>query len=56
MSAERNKALVSRFHEDVFGRGELARINEVIAPDLVQHWGPFLIEARQSASHRPKML
>jgi steroid delta-isomerase-like uncharacterized protein len=37
MSAENNKTLVSRFHEDVFGKRDLSRINEVIAPDFVQY-------------------
>ena len=37
MSTENNKALVSRFHEDVFGKRDLSRINEVIAPEFVQY-------------------
>jgi steroid delta-isomerase-like uncharacterized protein len=37
VSTTNNKGLVSRFHEDVFGKKDLSRINEVIAPEFVQY-------------------
>ncbi len=37
MSPEENKALVSRFNEEVFGKRNLAAIDEFITPDQVDH-------------------
>jgi steroid delta-isomerase-like uncharacterized protein len=37
MSAEENKALVRRFFEEVFNKGNLALAGEVLAPNYVLH-------------------
>ena len=37
MSPEENKALVSRFNEEVFGKRNLAAIDEYITPDQIDH-------------------
>ncbi len=37
MSPEENKALVSRFNEEVFGKRNLAAIDEFITPDQIDH-------------------
>ena len=40
MSLEENKALVRRFVEEGFGQGNLGVIDEVLAPDYVEHNAP----------------
>ncbi len=40
MSAEANKAIVRRFVEEVQNRGDLAALNELCAPDFVNHSAP----------------
>lgn len=37
MSAEENRALVRRFIEEVFNRGDLEIVDEVVAPDYLHH-------------------
>ncbi len=37
MSAEENKSLVHRFFAEVFTRWDLAAVDELLAPDYVQH-------------------
>lgn len=37
MSTEQNKALVRQFIEEVFNQGNISRINELLAPDFVEH-------------------
>ena len=38
MSTEENKALVRRFYEEVWNRGNVAAVDELIAPNLVHHY------------------
>jgi len=40
MTIEDNKALVRQFIEDVFGRGRLAAVDELVAQDFVPHTYP----------------
>ena len=40
MSAEENKAIVRRFVEEVQNRGDLAALDELCAPDFVNHSAP----------------
>ncbi len=47
MSPEENKALVSRFNEEVFGKRNLAAIDEFITPDQVDH-----SRGRRQSSHQ----
>jgi steroid delta-isomerase-like uncharacterized protein len=37
MSTEQNKALMSRLMEEVFNRGNISQIDELFAPDFVEH-------------------
>ena len=37
MSAEQNKALVRRLMEEVFNRGDISLVDELFAPDFVEH-------------------
>ena len=37
MSAEENKTLVRRFMEDVFNRGNLGLVDEIVVADFVEH-------------------
>jgi steroid delta-isomerase-like uncharacterized protein len=37
MSTEQNKALVRRLMEDVFNRGNIGLVDELFAPDFVEH-------------------
>ena len=37
MSAEKNKAIVSRYREQVFNEGDLAAVGQYLAPDYVRH-------------------
>ena len=38
MSTETNKAIVRRVYEEVFNKGNVAVVDELIAPNMVQHW------------------
>ena len=40
MSAEEHKAIVRRFVEEVQNRGDLAALDELCAPDFVNHSAP----------------
>lgn len=40
MSTEENKALFRRWHEEVVSRGELERVGEFVAPDMIDHAAP----------------
>jgi predicted ester cyclase len=40
MSLEKNKALARRYQEEVWGKGDLALIDELLAPDFVDHGLP----------------
>ncbi len=37
MSAEENKAVLRRIEEEIFNKGDLAVVDELIAPDYVYH-------------------
>jgi ketosteroid isomerase-like protein len=37
MSEAENKAVALRFNEDVWGRGDEAALEELLAPDFVEH-------------------
>lgn len=37
MSEEKNKALVRRFVEEIFNRGNMSVADELVAPDFVEH-------------------
>src|SRR3989442_13067042 len=37
MSLEKNKALARRYQEEVWGKGDLALIDELLAPDFIDH-------------------
>lgn len=50
MSAERNKALMRRYYDDVWGRGDLAAGDELIAEAIVDHM-PFPGQAPGRAGH-----
>ena len=38
MSTEDNKTIVRRFYEEVWNRGNVAAVDELIAPNLVHHY------------------
>jgi predicted SnoaL-like aldol condensation-catalyzing enzyme len=38
MSTENNKALVRRFYEEVWNKGNLTAVDELIAPNYVNHF------------------
>ena len=37
MSLEKNKALARRYQEEVWGKGDLALIDELLTPDFIDH-------------------
>jgi len=37
MSVEKNKALARRYQEEVWGKGKLALLDELLAPEFVDH-------------------
>jgi len=37
MVTEQNKALIGRFVEELFNRGNMSLVNEIFAPDFVEH-------------------
>jgi steroid delta-isomerase-like uncharacterized protein len=41
MTAEENKRLVRRYYDDVLGRGDLAQLDVLFAPDFVGHSAGF---------------
>jgi steroid delta-isomerase-like uncharacterized protein len=57
MGAEDARALVRRFIEEVFGRGNVAAIDELVAPDFVSHTfgftedGPAKLKAATERVH-----
>ena len=55
MSTEANKAIVRRFLEDAFGKGNLAVLDEIIAPDLVSG-GPSALPGMPPGPEGQKML
>ncbi len=51
MSIEENKALVRRVIEEIWCKGNLAAIDELIAPNFVFHDPNFQLQGRDSFSH-----
>lgn len=37
MSTEQNKALAQRFYDEVWSKGNMASLDELIAPDIIDH-------------------
>ena len=37
MSLEKNKAIARRYQEEVWGKGKLALLDELLAPEFVDH-------------------
>jgi predicted ester cyclase len=44
MSLEKNKAIARRYQEEVWGKGNLALIDELLAPDYVDHSLPATMD------------
>lgn len=55
MSTEANKAIVRRFMEEAFGQGNLAVIDEVVAPNHIDS-GPGALPGMPSGPEGSKML
>ena len=49
MSLEQNKALVVRFFDEAFNRGNLTVIGELISPDLIYHAGDGAVRGVEGA-------
>ena len=52
MSVEKNKALARRYQEEVWGKGDLALIDELLAPDFVDHSLPAGMDPGFSGARR----
>ncbi len=52
MSAEANKTVVRRYLDEVWSGGNLAVVDEVIAPDYIDHSGPPQLPSRGRESVR----
>ena len=55
MSTEQNKAIARRFLEEVFGQGKLAVVDEIVAPDHVDH-GPSTLPGMPTGPEGSKMV
>ena len=55
MSTEQNKAVVRRFFEEAFGQGNLAVLDEIVAPNHV-NGGPGALPGMPSGPEGTKML
>jgi steroid delta-isomerase-like uncharacterized protein len=55
MSTETNKAMIRRFFEEAFGNGDLAVVDEIVAPDQV-NGGPGALPGMPSGPEGSKML
>jgi steroid delta-isomerase-like uncharacterized protein len=55
MSTETNKAIIRRFFEEAFDKGNLAVIDEIVAPDQV-NGGPGALPGMPSGPEGSKML
>jgi ketosteroid isomerase-like protein len=55
--AEANKALVQRFVEEVWNQGNVAAIDELVAPDFVEHalWPNVMLNGPAEASPRDQI-
>ena len=53
MSTEQNKALVRRLMEEVFNRGNTSLVDELFAPDFVEHeeLPPGIPPGREAVKH-----
>ncbi len=49
MSTETNKAIVSRFFEEVFNKRNLALVEEFVAPNYTNHSSPIQISGPEGA-------
>lgn len=58
MSLEQNKTIARRWSEELWGRGQLAVANEIIAPDYVRHdpGDPFPARGPEDVKHIVTML
>ena len=57
MSAEQNKALIRRFVDEVFNRGRSEAIDELVAPDAVDHAAlPGMPPGREGIKLRAAMI
>ncbi len=52
MSLEKNKALARRYQEEVWGKGDLALIDELLAPDFIDHSLPAGMDPGFSGAKR----
>jgi steroid delta-isomerase-like uncharacterized protein len=52
MSVEKNKALARRYQEEVWGKGNLALLDELLAPDYVDHSLPATMDPRFAGAKR----
>ena len=50
MSAEENKAIVRRYFDELWNKGDLAFIDEYMGPDISHEWGH---ETRESWREAP---
>jgi len=55
MSTEQNKAIARRFLEEVFGQGKLAVVDEIFAPDHIDH-GPSTLPGMPTGPEGSKMV
>ena len=58
MSTEQNRALVRRLVEEAFNRGNMSVVDEVVAPDFVEHeeLPPGLPSDREGVKHMMTMM
>jgi predicted ester cyclase len=52
MSLEKNKAIARRYQEEVWGKGDLALIDELVAADFVDHSLPAGMDPRFAGAKR----
>ncbi len=52
MSLEKNKAIARRYQEEVWGKGDLALIDELVAADFVDHSLPAGMDPRFTGAKR----
>ena len=52
MSLEKNKAIARRFQEEVWGKGNLDLIDELLAPDFVDHSLPATMDSSFAGAKR----
>src|SRR5713101_2862777 len=52
MSVEKKKAIARRYQEEVWGKGNLALLDELLAPDYVDHSLPATMDPRFAGAKR----